>query len=348
MKKTMKIILIMMMIMAIVESKRIPRRRRQRNKEIVSMAAPKEYAAWHTYNKRFLAHISTPPSALHPEELKTHLSTLLRDLHFLPVVNAYLDTHLGQVNTESQAHTILTLLDLYSAQEPHRQRYLQQLRQRFVEAFDSYPDLMKPTVSTQFFLDGYDRHLKQMKRDTHALYERVLVPAPDNLDLVSYYDPGRLPSLDLALTRHGLPSPLLVLDKEQWYQLRQANDPFLSLSLHLSTWELTLANHSLQHAHFRFKEVDKPLTMSYRVQSAMLPDTTQLSYPCRHHSLCFDYQRAAEVKVVGLTNGEVALIHKHGSKAYFLHGAGRFADVQPKLHHRYPGPSAHWVLIPQP
>ncbi|XP_050702639.1 uncharacterized protein LOC126988487 isoform X2 [Eriocheir sinensis] len=174
------------------------------------MAAPKEYAAWHTYNKRFLAHISTPPSALHPEELKTHLSTLLRDLHFLPVVNAYLDTHLGQVNTESQAHTILTLLDLYSAQEPHRQRYLQQLRQRFVEAFDSYPDLMKPTVSTQFFLDGYDRHLKQMKRDTHALYERVLVPAPDNLDLVSYYDPGRLPSLDLALTRHGLPSPLLV------------------------------------------------------------------------------------------------------------------------------------------
>ncbi|KAG0716643.1 hypothetical protein GWK47_009183 [Chionoecetes opilio] len=237
------------------------------------MTVPEEFEEWHAYNERFLTLISKPPSKLTHHELKPHLNTLLVDMDYLPHVNRYVNAHLN-VSTARKARKVYTLLDLYSAQDPLRHWYLQQMRETLEAMFERYPEFMKQTVPMKFILDGFDRHVREMKRQTYNLYRRVVVPAATNMNLLAYYCPGRLPSLDLALTRHSLPSP---------------------------------------------------------------------------------YMRAASVEVIRLPDGEVALLHQQGGRAYFL-GQSRQAvqngpphpDVlQPSLHHGYPGRSAHWILLPR-
>ncbi|MPC64928.1 hypothetical protein E2C01_059050 [Portunus trituberculatus] len=77
--------------------------------------------------KRFLHHINIHPSKLKENEIKPHLYTLLKKLDFLTLVEDYLNKKLGNVRTEEQARRVFTLLDLLSAQEPLRMRYLKQV-----------------------------------------------------------------------------------------------------------------------------------------------------------------------------------------------------------------------------
>ncbi|KAG0727664.1 hypothetical protein GWK47_034176 [Chionoecetes opilio] len=89
-------------------------------------------------------------------------------------------------------------------------------------------------------------------------------------------------------------------------------------------------------------------TQEIPFSNAVLPGAAHLPSPCQHGALFFDSQRAASVEVIRLPDGEVALLHKQGGRAYFL-GQSRQAvqngpphpDVlQPSLHHGYPGRSA--------
>ncbi|XP_063853708.1 uncharacterized protein LOC135096268 isoform X1 [Scylla paramamosain] len=356
MKVAVVVVVVMVVVVVVVEGARQDRKKGRSNKaDKKEVSVPKEFSEWDKFNKLFLHHISKKPSKLKEEDIKPHLYTLLKTLEFLTVVDKYLDENLASVRSEEEARRVFTLLDLFSAQEPHRLRYLKQMRDALTALFMTDPEAAKHTIPSHFILDAFDRHIQARQRRTQAVLRRVMVGNPDNLNTLVHYRPGRYLALDSVLRLHNIPSPFLEVNETQWYHIKQASSPHLTLSIDLLTWRMILVNHTFSPTVFRFERETKSSLQEryeYVLRSAVLSPSAFLSFPCHQHRLCFSYKDPVTVEVVTLQRGEVAFIGKQTDGVFFLRDAtgsknSAFPSVSvPSVTPWYPGKDAHWILTP--
>ncbi|XP_045110621.1 uncharacterized protein LOC123504274 [Portunus trituberculatus] len=352
----MKLVLVVVAVAMVVEGARAEQKKGgSNNDDKKSLKIPKEFLQWDRFNKRFLHHINIHPSKLKENEIKPHLYTLLKKLDFLTLVEDYLNKKLGNVRTEEQARRVFTLLDLLSAQEPLRMRYLKQMREALVSLFERHPNAAKHTIPSHFILGAFDRHVKARKRRAMAVLRRVMVGSPETITTLVHYKAGRYSALDHTLRRHAIANPFMEVSDKQWYHIKPATSPHLTLSIDLLTWRMLLVNHTFSPTLFRFKAVSEKRQQIYSVRSAVLSSSASLSYPCHHHHhhLCFSYEDSVSVELVTLQRGEVALTSKgrNGTVLYLRDATGgreaAFPRVPvPTMTPQYPGRPAHWILSP--
>lgn len=352
MKAAAVVVVAVLVVVMVVEGAKHGGKKGQSNKDDKDLKVPKEFSQWDKFNKEFLKHIGIKPSKLKEEEIKPHLYALLKTLDFLSLVEHYLDDNLANVGSEEEARRVFTLLDLFSAQEPLRQRYLKQMREALVSLFKRRPDAAKQTVPAQFILAAYDRHMKARERRSLAVLRRVMVGSPDNINTLVHYRPGRYPALDRSLSRSNISSPFLEVSGKQWYHVKPATSRHLSLSVDLLTWRMLLVKHTFSPTLFRFE----PAAVLgkekwYVLRSAVLAPSAHLSHACSHDQLCFNYEDPVRLQLIPVEGDEVVMTTQQTDGVLFLRDARGsknpfFRVPEPTVASAYPGRAAHWILEP--
>ncbi|KAK8741720.1 hypothetical protein OTU49_002360 [Cherax quadricarinatus] len=308
------------------------------------------------FTRIILALLRNTPEHLTLKDLKPQLQALLRDMDLLEFFQKRL-AEVGVVSNTYDARALYNVLDLYSALEALRLKYLDKVKQRMRTLSEEMPYTEeRDYIHLGSIIHGFTRHINKIRRKATEFLRWWLEPRVDIINTVVLYEIGGLPKLDTFITNLSIPSPFMTLDNATYY-LRAADQPSHLLSAqpddHL--WRLVVVNHTLAQLQspspntlFWFKPVPARFGgVRYALVCSSLPEGHHLIIPevagIRQMPLYFGPQvGAGAMDVVTLPSGEHVLVHKTKHHAFFL--TLRPEDHQVTVTTHYPGRGAHWIL----
>nr|XP_045586767.1 uncharacterized protein LOC123748648 [Procambarus clarkii] len=285
------------------------------------------------------------------EDLRPQLRSILRDKDLQAFFTETLAGHLDAVSGAREVRAVYNVLDLYSALEERRLRYLDKVRARLqAMAADVPRGVGRDYNQLGHMVPAFLRHIGKIREKAAELLRSALKPNEDNMDLVAFYEPGGLPKLDALASNLSLPSPFLSLDDRR-YHLRPADQPTYLLGVEPvnQLWRLVLTNNTSPFTLFSFKPIPARFgAVRYVLTCDALPETQHLGIP----KGTTDFLYFGSVERGGGGGGSLAVVTLGGEARVLVHRTRHHAafltwtpqDHQVTLTSPYPGPPAHWLL----